>query len=465
MPAWSNVADGSPTGYRRAARAVCALVVLGVTGCGLRGTEHVEGPRPEAHVVRYETDAIIDPVTGTVRARSALTFQPGSEDPGTIGFLLNDGLDVLSVGGARVRSHRVRRSDLAPAWNLIEVDVDATVGVGPVTVEVQYAGVLNMDGAVGGITPAAIELSIETMWHPLLATLDREMIGRLRLRVPSGWTVVSSGPARTVDGTHELEMNVPQLDVPLFAAPGPREWSEGAFSIYSLAAADEEAAAVLEAATACGEFLDARFGSRDPLPPVRMVIVDRVEVAVARKNFIVLPRVGRTERVGLHGLLCHELAHYWTGLAGPFTADHWMSESVAEYTSALFVREHSGDDAFQRLVAEYARAGRGRGPVWTPEAQERPSYFAMYQLGPYLLSRLEERIGRLEFAEFLRRYMVHDVRTTAELLQHLAEVAGADAELWFRAELAGHHSQAAEDPTSQSSSFWHQPEPQLLSPA
>jgi hypothetical protein len=441
MPPCSDSGDGLPGSYGRAMRAVSLLVVLGVTGCGLRGTSYEYGPRPEADVVRYETDAIIDPLSGTVQARSAFTFQLRPEASGTIGLLLNAGLDVLAVGGARVRSHRVRTSDFAPIWNLIEVDVDPPAGGEPVTVEIRYAGVPNMEGGVGGITSSAVELSVENMWHPLLATFDREMIGRLRLRLPSGWIVVSSGPARTIDGTHELEMNVPQLDVPLFAAPEPRRWSEGAFSIYSLAAGDEEAAAVLEAATACGEFLDARFGARDRLPSVRMVITDRDEVALARKNFIVLPQIDRTDRVGLHRLLCHELTHYWTGSAGPFTADHWMSESFAEYTSAIFVREHFGEDAFQRLVAEYARAGRDQGPVWTPEASQRPSYVAMYRLGPYLLSRLEERIGKTEFAEFLRRYMVHDVRTTAELFQHLAEVAGADAELWFRAELAGHHAQ------------------------
>jgi aminopeptidase N len=75
-------------------------------------------------------------------------------------------------------------------------------------------------------------------------------------------------------------------------------------------------------------------------------------------------------------------------------------------------------------------------PVWTPESTQRPSYFTMYRRGPWLLSRLEERIGTERFDRFLQRYMTEPVRTTPELLERLEAVAGAEAAQWFRDELA-----------------------------
>lgn len=429
----------------RAARVGWILVLLGLAGCGTGGSASLERPAPAGEFVRYETEAHIDPDSGELQARSVLAIPIRTVEPTTIAFLLNDGLDVLGVDGAAVRSYRVRTSDFAPVWNMIELDLDPSAGTEQVTVELRYAGVLNMGGAMGGITPAAIELSIEAMWHPLLATLDREMSGSLRLHLPGGWSVVSTGEARAANGAHMLEMSVPQLDVPFFAAPGLRRWADESATVYSRAAGEDEAAVVLRAATACGEFLDGWFGERDPLPAIRIAIVDRPEVGMSRKNFLVLPRVDPSDRIGLYELLCHELAHYWTGSAGPFTADHWMSESFAEYAAALFLRERFGEAAFRQRVAEWATAGQGQGPVWTPEASGRPSYLTMYRLGPYLLSRLEERIGRADFAAFLRRYMVYDIRRTEELLRQLDELAGADAETWFRAQLAGHHAVIAED--------------------
>ena len=59
-----------------------------------------------------------------------------------------------------------------------------------------------------------------------------------------------------------------------------------------------------------------------------------------------------------------------------------------------------------------------------------------YRKAPFLLSRLEERIGRDKMDEFLRRYMVQRIRTTPQLLAALQDVAGSDAASWFREELA-----------------------------
>jgi aminopeptidase N len=56
----------------------------------------------------------------------------------------------------------------------------------------------------------------------------------------------------------------------------------------------------------------------------------------------------------------------------------------------------------------------------------------MYRRAPALLARLEDRIGEEAFDRFLERYMIRQVPTTQELLAHLAEVAGPDAEEWFR---------------------------------
>jgi hypothetical protein len=418
-----------------------ALLGLGAAGCGLRGT--VEPLAPSAlqpWEVRYDTNATIDPASGEIHARTIFTLRADGGVEGGVGLLLNRGLEVWSVDGPGVRAYRVGASDFAPAWNLVEIDLEAVAAGSVVALDLAYGGVLDMDGAVGGVTATAIELSVENMWHPLLATFDRDMVGVLRLRLPEGWTTVSSGDPQVAGGMHVLDMRVPQLDVALFAAPDLARWSEGGFSVHSQTATEVEARAVLDAASTCAGFLNGRFGERDPLPALRFVIADRAEVAMARKNYVVLTGVDPADRLGLSQYICHELAHYWTGSAGPFTADHWMAESFAEYASALFLRERLGGEAFGERMAEYERAGRGHGPVWIPAVADRPSYQVMYQLGPYVLSRLEERIGEAVFAEFIRRYMVHDVRTTEALLAHLEDVTGPEVGRWFRAELARSHA-------------------------
>jgi hypothetical protein len=414
-----------------------AAPVCAAAACGVRST--VDAAEPQAlrpWEVRYDTDAAIDPSTGRIEARTSLTFVPDSGRERGIELLLNRGLEVRSVAGPAVHSHRLSTSAFSPMWNVIQIDLGASAVGEPVVVDVVFAGVLDMEGAVGGVGPSAIELTLENMWHPLFATFDRDMVGTLRLRLPDGWAVVSSGAPRVTGGTHELDMRVSQLDVPVFAAPDLGRWNEGVFSVSSQVAAEREARAVLEAAASCAGFLNARFGEGNPLPGVHFVIVDRGRVAMARKNFVILTRTASADRLGLHRYICHELAHYWTESAGPFTPDHWMSESFAEYASAIYLRERFGAEAFAQRITEYERSGSGHGPIWTPDATDRPSAQVMYRLGPLVLSRLEQRIGEQRFADFIRRYMVNGVRTTEELLSHLRAVAGPATEQWFRAELA-----------------------------
>ncbi|MCH8478978.1 MAG: hypothetical protein LAT56_13700 [Wenzhouxiangella sp.] len=397
---------------------------------------HAETLSTEPELLRYETYARMDPDSGHIEVNTRLSLAHWRAQPTTVGFLLNNGLELDSVAGQGVKAHRLRSSDFAPIWNLLEVDVDPSLDEDSITIDLAYRGTLNLAGDIGGVTPQAIELSLETMWHPVPASLDREMVGRLALHLPADWEVVSTAPARLVGGVHQLAIQVPQFDLPLFAAPGLRQWQAGDFKVFSLSADDKEASAVLHAANACGQFLNQRFGDTDPLPPVRMVIVAREEMALARKNFMVLPRMDPSETIGLHSLLCHELAHYWAVSPGALRPDHWMSESFAEYVAALFVRKQFGEAIYQQRITEFARAGRGQGPVWTPDSQGRPSHAAMYQLGPYLLSQLHSRIGDKTFKELLRRYMVYRVRATTDLLGHLGELADAETQRWFTAELA-----------------------------
>ncbi|MGY6555118.1 MAG: hypothetical protein ACXIUM_11435 [Wenzhouxiangella sp.] len=413
---------------------LCLLAFIASTGLGLAWADSAT---PTANPVQYQTLARIDPESGTLEVTTtfSMAVDPGQVSP--IEFLFNTGLDIVSVSGEAVRSHRLRDSDFAPVWNILEVTLETPPDGERVDLEIQYAGRLHLAGSIGGISPEAVELSLETMWHPIPASLDQEMIGRLQLDLPPDWEVVGSAEVHQVDGQHHLKVEVPQLDVALFAAPTLSRWQEGSWRVYSQDAEDELAQPVLNGALACGAFLDARFGGNDPLPAVRIVLVDREEMALARKNFMVLPRLDPSDRIALHRLLCHELAHYWAVSPGPLSPEHWMSESFAEYVALLFLREQFGQAVYARHVAELGQSGRGQGPVWTPDQRGRPSHAAMYQLGPYLLSQLHEQIGEQAFAEFLRRQLQHRVRATADLLENLESIAGREARVWFEQALAG----------------------------
>lgn len=426
---------------RRVPRLRALAVAITLAGCGgAAGTTLSPRPAPvpvPGHAL-YDTDVSFDFTAGTLEGRSTIRMVLADSTSPGVELLLNRGLQVRSITGPGIRSHRMETSELAPVWNLIRVAFEEGVARGSsVVLDVAWAGTpeLPSDG-VNRITPEYVELNLDSQWHPVVASLDHVMTGTVRVALPGAWRVAASGGVVYRDGAHVIYNEVPQVDVAFSAAPNFQTTQSRRFTALHRGADRDAAAPILRAAENCAEYLDASFGSRDLLPRGTLVLAGRTGPGYARKNYVVLSNVNPNDSVAVHGFLCHELAHYWTRSAGSFSPHHWMTEAFPEYIAARFSRDRFGAAAFGAQVARWEEGGRAHGPVWTPASTRRPSYFLMYRRGPWLLSRLEERIGTERFDRFVARYMTEGVRTTEELLERLEAVAGAEAAEWFRAELA-----------------------------
>jgi hypothetical protein len=392
-------------------------------------------PQPEAHGAVYDTEVRFDLETSALDVKSRLSYVADETTAGKVGLLLNQGLQLQGVQGPAVRTYRVEAFEPEPSWRLVEVELDGVSPGSTVTLEIGYSGKpVFPESGINGISPQWVELNLDSQWHPLFSTFDREMTGVLRLVLPRDWKAVGSGTVAFEDGVHVIRNTVSQVDVAFVAAPSLEKRLSDRFTVHYRNAEPVMVSAVLEAAQGCADYLDERYGERDPLPRGSLILTDRSGPAYARKNYIVLSQEKR-DAVRTHDFLCHELAHYWTTSAGPFSPHHWMTEAFPEYVAGRYVRERFGQPEFERLVGEWSEVGL-QGPVWTPDSSHRASGTAMYRRAPYLLSLLEERIGTERFDRFLSSYMTERVKTTPELLDRLRAIAGEEAELWFREELA-----------------------------
>ena len=393
---------------------------------------------PEPGQLLYDTDLRIDVEEASLTARATVSYRADEETAHRIAFLLNHRLRLDEVTGPAVRSHSVGAFEMIPWMDMVEVELDGSVPSGSeVTVEFRYAGSPEMPpGGINRITEEWVELGLDSGWHPVFATLDQEMLGVVRIELPAGWDVVGAGSWEERKGLHVVHSTTPQVDVAFAAAPALEELRSENLSVHFPGTVADAAHAVLEAGESCSGYLNRRYGEVDPLPLSRLVLADRQGPGYARNRYFVVSDVDPEDAVELHRFLCHELAHHWTGSAGPFTPHHWMSEAFAEFVAARYLRERVGEEVYRGIVEEWEEEGREHGPIWTPEAVERPSPPVMYRRGPWALHRLEERVGTQRMDRFVGRYMVQDIRTTEQLLDALETVAGAEAEAWFREELA-----------------------------
>ncbi len=400
------------------------------------------GGEPEAGRPAFQAQVSFDTESRTLSAIWKMRVVAGEGMHEMLAFGMAPGLEVERIEGARVRdlsSAPPPEPGTGMPFRVHQVILDGVTPGEVVEFELAYHGspVFGSDG-ITNLDPDWIELTVDSFWHPLFLSFDQELHGVLRVELPESWVMMSGGPSTFRDGVHELHFPTPTLDVAFSAAPAVHRVADEGFVLHHHPDEDPaRIALVRESALACAAYLNARYGAENPLRDVRLVMNRREGAAYQRPNYIMLSVMREYDRLNMDLLLCHEMAHHWSQGANMGSRDHWLTEGFAEFVMARAIRELHGNDAYARLQARFREGGMGAGPVWAPGLEGRPGYATMYRRAPYLLGLLEEQIGVSAMDAFVYRYMTGTERTTVELLEILAEVAGPEAVERFQEALAG----------------------------
>jgi hypothetical protein len=418
-------------------RAVLPLVLAAglALGCA-RSSRQIVAPVPAVRpdIASYDGIVSIDPGAGAIDARWRIAVSADALHGDSATFLLNDGLVVSRLAGADVVGYA--RTTESGTTHLTVRFAPAVRARGTATLEIAYAGRPTFsEDSINGIRPNWVELGLDSYWHPVVEGLTQSIVARVRVVLPPAWTLVASGQVARRGDTLGLSNDLPLIDVALSASPAFRRDGDAQVGVHSTGADGTLAPKVLATAKSCARYLDARYGATTPLPPVEIVIAPRGGPGYARKNYIVITRVADTATVALQRFLCHELAHFWSSGAIAAGPENWLNEAFAEFVSARYVREASGEAAYQGIVANWRERAGNTPPIWTAGATRRPGPRVSYGKAPLLLHRLEERVGTTTMDRILVRFMTEPIRTTDRLIAMVGEVAGGDTAGWLRDEL------------------------------
>ena len=423
--------------------AVTALLGLGaaVGACGGGADGPAPGIQPEPDRPVYRGTADVDPESGTLEAEWTIRFVADSAQGDRVTFLLSEGVDVERLSGPAVDTFRVEGFEQADGFDRYVVEFQPTPEPGSVVeLEVAYAGELRTspaENAINRIDASWVELGADAGWHPLFYPPDQQLRAVVRIRLPAGWSAVSSGSVTQDGDTHLIRNTLPQPDVAFAAAPDMETATAEAVTVSHPGADSARVRRLLTLGSWAVEQLNDRFGEDDPLPRAGVVLAPRGGPSYARNNYLVF---GLGEELPgdreLVRLLCHEFSHYWSMDADPFSPHNWLNESFAELVGGQCVRERLGEAAYDSIVDQWRAQAEGQPPVWAPGSSGRPPPAVSYRKGPLLLHRLEERTGAETFDRFLTRYMTGRIATTKELLILLEDVTGPDAREGFEEALA-----------------------------
>jgi hypothetical protein len=382
----------------------------------------------------YDGDVAIDPGTGRVRARWRIDFVRQGRQADTLRVILNGGFTVTDVGGLGVTSSS---STLNDGNRVVTVPL-APHGRGDASwLGLAYEGVIAppTDG-INGISPNWVELSLDSFWQPIFDDFGQSITGRVRITLPPHFVLAASGSFERVgDSTLILTSRVPLHDIAFSGSPSLVSADSVGTRVFYTGERKPIVGRLLATTEACSAYLNGLYGVREAIPPRSMVLAPRIGPGYARKNYIVVTQID-TAPVGVSRFVCHELAHFWSNRANSSGPDNWLNEGFAEFVSGQFVRATLGSSAYESIVTQWRTVGAGQPAVWTPTSTRRPAMLVSYRKAPYLLTQLESHVGTELMQRILTRYMTEPVRTTTELLAEVEQVAGKDAEVWFRDLLA-----------------------------
>ncbi len=121
---------------------------------------------------------------------------------------------------------------------------------------------------------------------------------------------------------------------------------------------------------------------------------------------------------GINERFAHEIAHqYWGQVVKmPSDEEQWLTESFAEYSAAIFLRELKGKSTYERLLAHWKTAG-SRSSAISPiplvnrlnvPGEEAEAFRArtdlLYDKGSWLLATIHKEVGDDTFLTFLKSY-------------------------------------------------------------
>lgn len=410
-----------------------AAVLLGCSA-GLATTS--TRPSRDLPLPSYEGTLAIDPATHWLRAQWRIAFVRRDGYSDSVTFLLNDSLVISRIAGPEVLGY----SEGKPADGMRRVTVrfmERATADSVTEIEFAYAGVPNLPSdSINSLRREWTELGLDSFWHPVFDDFTQSITARVRLGIPGPPMVVTSGTVENDGATFVLTNHIPQIDIAFVAAPAFQRADAKRVTVYHVGAPPAMVTRVLETTASCGAYLDAQYGKRSPLPHVKMVLAPRGGPGYARKNFIVITASADLAPAALQRYVCHELAHHWSSGAVSSGPENWLNEAFAEFVAARYVRTSMGADAYATIVAQWREQGEGQPPVWKADLARRPTARTAYRKAPYLLSRLEERVGTATMDRMLVRFMTEHLRTTPAVLEMIGQVAGAEAAAWFREQLA-----------------------------
>ncbi|RZK59023.1 MAG: hypothetical protein EOO59_07985 [Hymenobacter sp.] len=319
----------------------------------------------------------------------------------------------------------------------------AAPGAHPRRVVLTYAGTL----AAGRTTAQVLEFSGHSGWLPFRPGREYELLTyTLAVRVPPAYQVRSTQPpTRARPGRYEFRGRTSAIELTAIVASQFQQVAASSGAAVAVvkagAALTPQEQALLPKAQDIIAFYNRTIGRRDSIPRFTIFLTGTRQDAFAlldNATVITYPDFDVAQRADAL-VLAHEISHRWWGYGEVHTADDWLNEAFATYSSLLYLQARGDTAGYRQVYARLAATTPGT-PALLGFDRDRyePGMYrrVIYNRGTVVLAALHARVGTPQLCAILAATAARRVSTTAAFLDVVGQVAGPATRAWLLAELS-----------------------------
>ena len=437
---------------------------------------------------RYQLDLSYSPANSYLSAKARISVVPKTESLDSLKFRFNPDLEILKILDQEKRELFYSHDRLRKYLYVYFIDPPAAQQA--TWVEVYYRGRVTPPAPTTDVVGQALSASKlifrpryetvlftqEGFWYPAPPDEDY-FLARLKIIVPAEWKCVAIGEmveksrwnemgdvveiekAGSPIYTFETRSPVKYLSFIIGKFDRPREATEPVTiqNYVSTEVMDSNSGIIDEAKGILGYYIRS-FG---PYPYEKLGIVTRlfpIGGGHSPASFIVLNLVP-WQRDTVYPMtsgspvslsdwddyfLAHEIAHQWWGQGVSYLTykDQWLSEGLAQFASASYIRTKYGEKAYASILKKFSQWTEKKSVKGPIAIGSRLSFFdydayqaVIYDKAALVLFMLQDLLGDEVFfsglREFFSKYKYGPARTE-NFIATMERVSGRDLQSFFR---------------------------------
>ncbi|WP_221177739.1 M1 family aminopeptidase [Epilithonimonas hominis] len=286
--------------------------------------------------------------------------------------------------------------------------------------EIKYSYPLNkIEHPTFIYNPNWIELSLYTGWFPLNFN-DKNYSYKLDFETPENYEIISSGNISKSKNKTIILNNENYKDIPVILSNKFQIFSAKNESIkfYGTELSKEQIKDIQNTSDNIYNFYEKNFGKSDSKNLIVAINPFAHPMSYARKGFISLSLKNGFSNSDKK-TLAHEIGHLWWKNASFGTYEEWLNESFAEFSALKWMQQKLSPTEFDEFLRKYETAYQKPIKISQINPNDDSWYSIVYFKCPYILYKLERKIGNEKMIQFLKTTYESRISNTKDLLKTL----------------------------------------------